>query len=233
MLKSLALQAELTEAFGACLFDVTLDCADGAPLVALHDHGFMVTALSDKELVAIKSDFSACRPWIAVGVPPVDHPAFEDDGVTTVGRLEAMPSQVTLPKVASLNDTERAVALIESPAVQHASAMAASPKVQSHSFGLMDFALSQAGAIPASALACQAAGKVSSRGVVTEFKDPLAVQAAARFASRVLGYSRMWHIHPDPIRPILAAFAPPAHALAQARANVVAAQAVDWTPIAV
>lgn len=31
MRKSLALQAELAEEFGACVFDVTLDCEDGAP----------------------------------------------------------------------------------------------------------------------------------------------------------------------------------------------------------
>ena len=30
--KSLQLQAEMTEEFGACVFDVTLDCEDGAPV---------------------------------------------------------------------------------------------------------------------------------------------------------------------------------------------------------
>ena len=33
MRKSLALQAEMTAEFGACVFDVTLDCEDGAPVV--------------------------------------------------------------------------------------------------------------------------------------------------------------------------------------------------------
>jgi hypothetical protein len=32
MRKSLALQAELAQEFGACVFDVTLDCEDGAPV---------------------------------------------------------------------------------------------------------------------------------------------------------------------------------------------------------
>ena len=32
MRKSLQLQAEMTEEFGACVFDVTLDCEDGAPV---------------------------------------------------------------------------------------------------------------------------------------------------------------------------------------------------------
>jgi len=30
MRKSLQLQAEMTQEFGACVFDVTLDCEDGA-----------------------------------------------------------------------------------------------------------------------------------------------------------------------------------------------------------
>lgn len=34
MKKSLALQAEMAEEFGACVFDVTLDCEDGAPWAA-------------------------------------------------------------------------------------------------------------------------------------------------------------------------------------------------------
>ncbi len=32
MRKSLQLQAEMAAAFGACVFDVTLDCEDGAPV---------------------------------------------------------------------------------------------------------------------------------------------------------------------------------------------------------
>ena len=32
MKKSLALQAEMADEFGACVFDVTLDCEDGAPV---------------------------------------------------------------------------------------------------------------------------------------------------------------------------------------------------------
>ena len=42
MLKSLQLQAELTEEFGACLFDVTLDCEDGAPVGGEVDHATLL-----------------------------------------------------------------------------------------------------------------------------------------------------------------------------------------------
>ncbi len=142
-------------------------------------------------------------------------------------------------------------ALIESPlAVHHAFEIAAHPRVASLSFGLMDFVSSHGGAIDASAMglegqfahplvrraklemaaACHAHGKVPSHCVVTEFSDPSAIERAAHQA-RELGYTRMWSIHPAQIRPILAAFAPPAHELAEATALLKAAQAAHWAPI--
>ena len=38
MKKSLALQAEMAEEFGACVFDVTLDCEDGARITLRRNH---------------------------------------------------------------------------------------------------------------------------------------------------------------------------------------------------
>jgi hypothetical protein len=58
------------------------------------------------------------------------------------------------------------------------------------------------------ASACHAHGKVPSHGVVTEFKDQAAFRAAASRAANDFGYTRMWSIHPDQIRPILEVFAP-------------------------
>jgi hypothetical protein len=46
MRKSLQLQAEMTEEFGACVFDVTLDCEDGAPVGGEADHAALVVALA-------------------------------------------------------------------------------------------------------------------------------------------------------------------------------------------
>ena len=60
-----------------------------------------------------------------------------------------------------------------------------------------------------------------------------ALQAAATQASRRLGYTRMWSIHPDQIRPILAAFAPQADEVAQAAQILTAAEAADWAPVSV
>jgi citrate lyase subunit beta/citryl-CoA lyase len=46
MKKSLALQAEMAEEFGACVFDVTLDCEDGAPVGGEAEHAALVTELA-------------------------------------------------------------------------------------------------------------------------------------------------------------------------------------------
>ena len=125
------------------------------------------------------------------------------------------------------------------------------PSVQSLSFGLMDFVSAHAGAIPSSAMgvqgqfahplvvrakleiaaACHAHGKVPSHCVVTEFQNADALQAAATKASRELGYTRMWSIHPAQIRPILAAFAPAVQEVHEANDILVAAALEDWAPI--
>jgi citrate lyase subunit beta/citryl-CoA lyase len=81
------------------------------------------------------------------------------------------------------------------------------------------------------AAACHAHGKVPSHCVVTEFSDAAAMQAAAERAAGEYGYTRMWSIHPNQIRPILAAFAPKAAQLQTATEILSAAQAADWAPI--
>jgi citrate lyase subunit beta/citryl-CoA lyase len=142
--------------------------------------------------------------------------------------------------------------LIESPAAVHrAFDIAAHPRVQSISFGLMDFVSAHGGAIPADGMgiegqfthplvlrakleiasACHAHGKVPSHCVVTEFKNPDAIRMAALKAARELGYTRMWSIHPDQIRPILEAMAPSEAQIEQASEIILAAQAANWAPI--
>jgi citrate lyase subunit beta/citryl-CoA lyase len=142
--------------------------------------------------------------------------------------------------------------LIESPAAVHrAFDIAAHPRVQSMSFGLMDFVSAHGGAIPAEGMgiegqfthplvlrakldiasACHAHGKVPSHCVVTEFKNLDAIRMAAQKAARELGYTRMWSIHPDQIRPILKAMAPSEAQIEQASEIILAAQAAQWAPI--
>jgi citrate lyase subunit beta / citryl-CoA lyase len=257
MRKSLQLQAEMTEEFGACVFDVTLDCEDGAPVGGEAEHAALVVALA-----SIASD----KARVAVRVHPVDHPAFEQDIATIAGKAGKKLCHVMLPKVESPRDIERASkaldaagasqlpvhALIESPAaVRLAFDIAAHPRVQSLSFGLMDFVSAHGGAIPAAGMslegqfthplvvrakleissACHAHGKVPAHGVVTEFKDLTALRHAARRAAQELGYTRMWSIHPDQIRPILEAFAPSADDIEIATKIIAAAARADWAPI--
>jgi len=281
MVKSLALQAELTQEFGTCVFDVTLDCEDGAPVGAEKEHAFMVLALLNKGLVAIKNIASELPPRVAVRVHPVDHPAFEDDVSIIVGGAAPALCHVMLPKVDAVADLERALqsidhaadlagrrsplpihVLIESPlAVERVASIVSHPRVQSASFGLMDFVSAHGGLIPASAMgaaasgvsdaldqfthplvlrakleiaaACHAFGKVASHCVVTELKNAAVLEAAARRASRALGFGRMWSIHPDQIRPILKAFAPDEAEVERASRIVCAAFAADWAPISV
>jgi citrate lyase subunit beta / citryl-CoA lyase len=257
MRKSLQLQREMIDEFGACVFDVTLDCEDGAPVGREAEHAQLVVALamsaSDKARVAVR-------------VHPVDHPKFEQDVSIVAGNAGARLCHIMLPKVESAQDIARACkaidaagarhlpvhALIESPAAVHrAFDIAAHPRVQSLSFGLMDFVSAHGGAIPSEGMsvegqfthplvvrakleissACHAQGKVPSHGVVTEFKDSQAFGRAARRAAREFGYTRMWSIHPDQIRPILEAFAPEAKEIDTAARILVDAQAADWAPI--
>ena len=260
MRKSLQLQAEMMEEFGACVFDVTLDCEDGAPVGGEADHAAMVVAL-----VACAAS-SANKARVAVRVHSVDHPAFEADVATIASKVGDKLSHIMVPKVESVADVTKVVTalsnagadklpihvLIESPAaVQHAFDIAAHPRVQSLSFGLMDFVSSHGGAIPAQGMgsqgqfshplvvrakleiasACHANSKTPSHCVVTEFNDTAAITTAARRAFHEFGYTRMWSIHPNQIRPILAAFVPTEGEIETASKIIAAGARNHWAPI--
>jgi citrate lyase subunit beta/citryl-CoA lyase len=271
MRKSLQLQRELMREFGACVFDVTLDCEDGAPVGGELAHAQLVAAIALEAHEAARRETPGIVPRVAVRVHPVDHPAFEQDVATILQAAAEVLCHVMLPKVESVADVERAVAavdaacarsgrttpmplqaLIESAgAVQQAFAIAAHPRVQSLSFGLMDFVSAHGGAIPDEAMglagqfshplvlrakleiaaACHAHGKVPSHCVVTEFSDVQAMRLAAGRAASELGYTRMWSIHPSQIRPILEAFAPSDAAVDAAADLIARAQAAQWAPI--
>ena len=257
MRKSLQLQAEMSEEFGTCVFDVTLDCEDGAPVGGESEHAALVVSLVSG---------AAADARVAVRVHALAHPAFEADVDAIAGQVGQRLSHLMVPKVESAADVDRVVAalaavkcdalpihvLLESPAAVHrAFEIAAHPRVQSLSFGLMDFVSSHGGAIPAGGMssqgqfthplvvrakleiasACHAHGKVPSHCVVTEFSDTAAMQAAARKAASEFGYTRMWSIHPAQIRPILEAFAPDEGEIENATKIIAAAARADWAPI--
>ncbi len=257
MRKSLQLQAEMTQEFGACVFDVSLDCEDGAPVGGETEHAHLV-----KEIALS----AAAVARVAARVHPVDHASFASDIAIIVGACHSKLTHVMVPKVESVADVETAVkafneagadhlplhVLLESPAAVHnAFEIAAHPRVQSIAFGLMDFVSAHGGAIPSSGMglqgqfthplvmrakleiasACHAHGKVPSHCVVTEFSDLQAIKLAATKASRELGYTRMWSIHPSQIRPIVEALAPSEHEIQQAAHLIEAARQADWAPV--
>jgi citrate lyase subunit beta/citryl-CoA lyase len=258
MRKSLELQSELGP-----LFDVTLDCEDGAPIGGEAERAHMVAEMALSPLNR--------HGRVGARVHPVDHPSFAPDLATLIGRAGTRLAYLMVPKPRGLADVQRACELIDQiaasqgiarPIPVHAliethgalrdvHAIAAHPRIESLSFGLMDFVSAHRGAIPAAgmsaagqfshplvlrakleiAAACHASAKTPSHCVVTELNDAGAIAAAARKACNELGYTRMWSIHPNQIRPIVAAFAPDAAAVEQAIEIIGAAQAADWAPV--
>jgi citrate lyase subunit beta/citryl-CoA lyase len=67
--------------------------------------------------------------------------------------------------------------------------------------------------------------------VVTEFSDTRALEAAVDMARELLGYTRMWSIHPAQVRTIVEAFAPTVAEIDEAAEILHKAQAAHWAPI--
>lgn len=258
MRKSLALQAELGP-----VFDVTLDCEDGAPVGGEVEHAHLVAELVDSP--------ANVHDRVGARLHPVHHPAFAGEAQTLVQRCGHRLAYLMLPKVRGVADVQRGCdeidhqsrvrglarqiplhVLIETHGgLAEAAAIAAHPRVESLSFGLMDFVAAHRGAIPQSAMsaagqfehplvvrakveiaaACHAHNKTPSHCVVTEFAQPDLLEAAARKAARSFGYTRMWSIHPDQIQPIVDAFAPSVAEVDLAVEILLAAQAAQWAPI--
>jgi citrate lyase subunit beta / citryl-CoA lyase len=258
MRKSLVLQAELGP-----VFDITFDCEDGAPVGGEAHHVRMAVDL----LMSSENRFGR----VGARVHPIDHPSFADDVQTLVSRAGERLPYVMVPKPRDLAEAQRAITAIDDAAqraghalgpaihlmiethgaLRDVFAIAALPRVQSLSFGLMDFVSAHLGAVPAGAMtaqgqfehplvrrakleiaaACHAAAKVPSHCVVTEFKHTKAIQAAATRAAHEFGYMRMWSIHPAQVMPIVEAFAPTVAELDEAIDVIRSAQAASWAPI--
>ena len=252
MKKSLLLQAELGP-----VFDVTLDLEDGAPVGGEVEHALLIASL----LASADNHFGR----VGVRLPPVHHPKSVQVAEIVLSAARP-PAYLMLPKPRHVSDVAQAAkvidalggasvplhALIETHgALADVRAIAAHPRVESLSFGLMDFVSAHRGAIPASAMsvkgqfehplvvrakleiaaACHAHAKVPSHCVVTEFKHARALMDAATVACRQFGYTRMWSIHPEQIRPIVDAFTPSVAEVDQAVEIIMAARAAQWAPI--
>jgi citrate lyase subunit beta/citryl-CoA lyase len=142
--------------------------------------------------------------------------------------------------------------LVETHGALHdAYQIAALPQVECLSFGIMDFVSSHYGAVPAAAMrtpgqfthplvvraklemvaACHAHGKVASHNVTTDIKDSAVVANDAQRAAIEFGFTRMWSIHPDQIKPIIKAFTPRMSEVNEASNILLEAIAADWGPI--
>jgi citrate lyase subunit beta / citryl-CoA lyase len=256
--KSLALQAQLGP-----VFDVTLDCEDGAQVGHEAEHAEMVASFLGGE------DNRFGR--VGVRIHDFNHRAWRDDVRVILRQAKRAPAFITLPKVRGVFDAAEMTAFIEASrcefgiaqpipchlliethgALAEAFDLAALPGVESLSFGLMDFVSAHNGAVPDSAMrspgqfdhplvrrakleiaaACHAHGKVPSHNVSTEVRDMSVVANDAARARNEFGYTRMWSIHPDQIRPIVEAFSPRDDEVALAADILLAAQRAQWGPI--
>jgi len=258
MVKSLALQAQMGP-----LFDITLDCEDGAPIGGEADHVLLLASLLNGQ------DNRHGR--VGARVHPLGHACFEADVEGLISAAGDRLAYLMVPKPRHLADVQLACDFIDASLKHHGikktlpvhvliethgalrdvQAIAAHPRIESLSFGLMDFISAHRGAIPRQAMsvegqfshplvvrakleisaAAHAHAKTPSHCVVTEFKDAQAITAAARRASREFGCTRMWSIHPGQIQPILDAFAPGLDEIEEAIEIIDAAQAAHWAPI--
>jgi citrate lyase subunit beta/citryl-CoA lyase len=256
MRKSIALQQELGP-----LFDITLDCEDGASAGNEAEHARLVAEL----LLSPENQFNR----IGARVHDVDSPHFASD-IAIIGAAAARLAYIVVPKVSGVQQVMRAIeqinvhalaagrsdlpihVLIETHGALHeVHAIAALPQVQCLSFGIMDFVSAHYGAIPGNAMrtpgqfvhplvvraklemaaACHAHGKVPSHNVTTEIKDTAVVANDAQRAAAEFGYTRMWSIHPSQIKPIIKAFTPRVSEVNEAANILHEAAQAQWGPI--
>lgn len=186
MRKSIALQQEL-----GGVFDITLDCEDGAAAGNEINHANLVTNLVNSP------DNHYQR--LGVRVHDVHHPAFEQDLEIILPACADKLAYLVLPKINSTAELQAALhrinyfgkksnghlipvhVLIETHgALAEVQQIAALPQVECLSFGLMDFVSSHFGAIPASAM--RAPG---------QFSHPLVLRAKLEIAAACHRYGKV------------------------------------------
>ena len=256
MQKSLALQQQLGP-----IFDITFDCEDGAAAGNEAAHAARVAALINSaanqfgrigaRVHDVRSPFfeqdvgTICRGsgggLAYLTIPKIDSVDDASHAIATIKR-HTPAGQASAP-VHVLIETHGALADV--------ARIAALPEIECLSFGVMDFVSAHFGAIPASAMrspgqfthplvarakldiaaACHAHGKIPSHNVTTEIKDAHRVANDAHRAMAEFGYLRMWSIHPDQIKPIVASFAPRMAEVDEAVQILRTAQQAQWGPI--
>jgi citrate lyase subunit beta/citryl-CoA lyase len=179
MRKALALQREM-----GAVFDLTLDCEDGAQVGNEAEHMHMCADF------ILSADNAFGR--VGVRIHDVSHPHWQADLEIVLRRAGGRLPFITLPKARSLDDVRRflhalraqetalgvtkaipAHVLIETHgALREVWQIAALAGVESLDFGLMDFVSGHGGAIPASAMQSP-----------DQFAHPLIVRAKCEIAA--------------------------------------------------
>ena len=158
MHKSIALQQELGP-----LFDITLDCEDGASAGNEEAHARLVASIIAGESNRFQR--------IGARVHDLSHPDFEQDVAIICEGAAKRLAYLVLPKVDDIADVTRALDIINRYATQNGcdnlpihvliethgaladvQAIAALPQIECLSFGIMDFVSAHNGAIPGSAM---------------------------------------------------------------------------------
>lgn len=187
MLKSLALQVQLGP-----IFDVTLDCEDGAQVGHEAEHAELVAAMLGSEHDAFGR--------VGVRIHDFHHSHWRDDVRVILRAAKRAPAYITLPKVRSVADAAEMCAFIEATrrelgiaklipaqlliethgALAQVFQLAALPMVEALSFGLMDFVSAHDGAIPDTAM--------RSPG---QFEHPLVRRAKLEIAAACHAHGRV------------------------------------------
>ena len=258
MRKSLALQQELGPLFDIT-FDCEDGAAAGAEkehaqLVAslINDEanrfGRIGVRVHDSASVHFAGDVAtivgACANKLAyVALPKAENLADVVRMIEFVNRFAVPAGRAALP-IHVLIETHGAL--------RDAWDIAALAQVECLSFGIMDFVSAHYGAIPGNAMrtpgqfahplvvrakleivaACHAHGKVPSHNVTTEIKDTAVVANDAQRAGAEFGFTRMWSIHPNQIKPIIKAFTPRVSEVNEATNILTEAINAHWGPIA-
>ncbi|MDR3324245.1 MAG: CoA ester lyase [Zoogloeaceae bacterium] len=180
--KALALQQEL-----GAVFDITLDCEDGAGVGAEAEHARLCAA----KIMGAEN----CFGRVGARIHDLTHPHWENDLEILVGQAGRRLAYLTLPKAESAADVARFLhvlrqteaihhlqrslpvhVLIETPgALREVWQIAAQEGVESLDFGLMDFVSGHHGAIPGAAM--------KSPG---QFTHPLIARAKCEIAAAAL-----------------------------------------------
>ena len=178
---------ELQSSMGP-VFDITLDCEDGAPIGAEREHAMMCADLT------MSIDNRHGR--IGARIHDITHSFWREDLEILVGRAGTRLAFLTLPKPRSVADVQTQIdALRESErrantcrklpvhvliethgALRDAWQIAQLDGVESLDFGLMDFVSAHHGAIPG--------GAMKSPG---QFEHPLVIRAKTEISAAALG----------------------------------------------